>query len=491
MGGGLRVVLTGWSPWRRSRVTRALVLMGRVCRRDWATGWSPCSGSRVTRALVPMGRVCRRDWAMEPGPVDQFPGLGGDIPSVDAFPQPGWTRRRRRPERFRSARYCHSRGWPATVHKTLTGCPCPRTRRLVSSTRSPNHWRHSPPSVADSQLGLPGLESVPSQLAGTELNPAMPMMPFMPMSPMGGGSGPQHGELVAPDAAGLLGGEAVPWLDGVVPQAVGSEFGTAAGGEGLAPMMPFMPMSPMGGGSGLQHGEVVAPDAAGLLGGEAVPWLDGVVPQAVGSEFGTAAGGEGLAPMMPFMPMSPMGAGSGSQHGEVVAPDAAGLLGGQTEPWLDGVVPQAVGSEFGTAPGGEGLVPMMPMMPFLPMGAGAGNERGEVVAPDAAGLLVVRRMPGWMRMRPPRSRRPMTGRPRTSARGSHTSRPTGFRWGRRRNPSQVIPRPGSRERSCRCCPSCLRAGREIDPPMWITPIPTAAPKRSRGRAGTPPAHRTG
>ncbi len=53
----------------------------------------------------------------------------------------------------------------------------------------------------------------------------------------------------------------------------------------------------------------------------------------------------------------PMGAGSGSQQGEVVAPDAAGLLGGEVDPWLDGVAPQTVGSESGTAAGGEGLSP--------------------------------------------------------------------------------------------------------------------------------------
>ncbi len=31
----------------------------------------------------------------------------------------------------------------------------------------------------------------------------------------------------------------------------------------------------------------------------------------------------------------PMGAGTGSERGEVVAPDAAGLLGGEAAPWLD------------------------------------------------------------------------------------------------------------------------------------------------------------
>ncbi|MEU6173676.1 hypothetical protein ABZ832_17360 [Streptantibioticus parmotrematis] len=259
--------------------------------------------------------------------------------------------------------------------------------------------------------GFPGGTNLPDGSAlGAE--------PGMPMMPMGGGSaglGGAGGEVGAPDAAGLLGGDAEPW-DGsaALPDGVsgGAEQGgpglslpgdqVAAGGPAEGGSLSGMPMMPMGGGSaglGGAGGEVGAPDAAGLLGGDAEPWdgsaalPDGVTggaeqggpglslpgdgaagegPSAGGPSFespsfgspslgGPAATGpaaEGASDGMPMMPMGGLGQPGGGDR-EHEHSEASGLLSGTTEPWANSFEggDDSMGSAHGT-PRDEGSLTM-------------------------------------------------------------------------------------------------------------------------------------
>ncbi|MEV6230954.1 hypothetical protein AB0L88_24135 [Saccharopolyspora shandongensis] len=192
-----------------------------------------------------------------------------------------------------------------------------------------------------------------------------------PAVPPGAGGG-QPAAADRPDAAGLLGGETAPWK-GATPPSVGGPSEVPSGaakpeewaappphaqippgiqdpGAGFQPPPAVPPTTPPGAGGG-QPAAADRPDAAGLLGGETAPW-EGVTPPSVGgpSEVPSVAGkpeewaaspenaqvppgvqdsGAGFQP-----PMVPPGAGSGNQPAAADRPDAAGLLGGETEPWL-------------------------------------------------------------------------------------------------------------------------------------------------------------
>ncbi len=69
-------------------------------------------------------------------PSSSFRGLVVTFPPWTPFRRPAWTRCHWDPER--SARYCHSLGWPVTGRRTPTDCPCPTTCPSVGLTPSPN-----------------------------------------------------------------------------------------------------------------------------------------------------------------------------------------------------------------------------------------------------------------------------------------------------------------------------------------------------------------
>ncbi|MER7922931.1 hypothetical protein ABTY96_07290 [Streptomyces sp. NPDC096057] len=125
--------------------------------------------------------------------------------------------------------------------------------------------------------------------------------------------------------------------------------------------MPYMPgMGGSGAGAGGQTAEPT--DASGLLDASADPWDGEEIPggDEVGSELGTAAGGEGLgAAGMPYMPgMGGAGASGAGRDGTNERTDASGLLDPSTEPWTgdDEAGDDEAGSVTGALPG----------VPFLP-----------------------------------------------------------------------------------------------------------------------------
>jgi hypothetical protein len=134
-------------------------------------------------------------------------------------------------------------------------------------------------------------------------------MPYMPgMGGMGAAGGTSG--LERPDAAGLLGGEAEPWNEDAL-EGDGAEAlpGAEAGGPGLD-------------GLPAEDAELAAP---------ATGSVDHSAPEA---EQGAMVGADG----MPFLPgMVAMGAAG--EEGGSERPDAAGLLGAETEAWAEaGVV---------------------------------------------------------------------------------------------------------------------------------------------------------
>ncbi|MFJ9564791.1 hypothetical protein ACIRQQ_32740 [Streptomyces fuscichromogenes] len=144
--------------------------------------------------------------------------------------------------------------------------------------------------------GLSSEALSPSQLATSS---GMPYMPGM------GGSGANGAGLTSEptDASGLLDSSADPWEGEEAPgDEVGSELGTAAGGEGLGTAgMPYLPaMGGMGGASGAgRDGSGERSDASGLLDGSAEPWEG-----ADESESGTDEAGSptGALPGVPYLP---------------------------------------------------------------------------------------------------------------------------------------------------------------------------------------------
>lgn len=125
--------------------------------------------------------------------------------------------------------------------------------------------------------------------------------------------------------------------------------------------MPYMPgMGGSGAGAGGQTAEPT--DASGLLDASADPWDGEEIPggDEVGSELGTAAGGEGLGTAgMPYLPgMGGTGASGAGRDGANERTDASGLLDPSTEPWVgdDETGDDEAGSVTGALPG----------VPFLP-----------------------------------------------------------------------------------------------------------------------------
>ncbi|MBY8886059.1 WXG100 family type VII secretion target [Streptomyces sp. PTM05] len=138
--------------------------------------------------------------------------------------------------------------------------------------------------------------------------------PGMPMMPMGGGSaglGGAGGEVGAPDAAGLLGGDAEPW-DGSAALPDGVSGGAEQGGPGLS--LP---------------GDQAAAGGPGLsMPGDGAA---GDVPSNSATPGESPAAG-GPADGMPMMPMGGLGQPGGGDR-EHERSEASGLLSGTAEPW--------------------------------------------------------------------------------------------------------------------------------------------------------------
>ncbi|MFF7472446.1 WXG100 family type VII secretion target [Streptomyces sp. NPDC008092] len=144
--------------------------------------------------------------------------------------------------------------------------------------------------------------------------------------------------------------------DGLASDALSpSQLATSSG-------MPYMPG--MGGTGANGAGLTSEPtDASGLLDSSADPWEGEEAPgDEVGSELGTAAGGEGLGTAgMPYLPaMGGMGGASGAgRDGAGERTDASGLLDGSTEPW-EGAEEESGDDEAGSLTGA------LPGVPYLP-----------------------------------------------------------------------------------------------------------------------------
>ncbi|USX55507.1 WXG100 family type VII secretion target [Lentzea sp. HUAS12] len=308
------------------------------------------------------------------------------------------------------------------------------------------------PGLGDPHGNVPQLPLKPEDWASSQHNtPSLPGagmpggggMPMMPPGAPGAGTGGGSGAAERPDAAGLIGGEVKPW-EGVdapgvgEPQAIGQVGGTPEdwassqhntpslpgagmpGGGGMPMMPPGAPGAGTGGGSGAAE----RPDAAGLIGGEVEPW-EGVdapgvgEPQAIGQVGGTPEDwassqrnaselpgggmvsggmpGAGIPGGMPMMPPGAPGAGTGGGSGAAERPDAAGLIGGEVEPW-EGVELPGVGDP--DTPGQEKSAPeqwseaspnagspMLPPMPMAPGQGGAASGTGAAERSDASGLV--------------------------------------------------------------------------------------------------------
>ncbi|MEW1773105.1 WXG100 family type VII secretion target [Streptomyces sp. NPDC086777] len=164
--------------------------------------------------------------------------------------------------------------------------------------------------------------------------------------------------------------------------------------DALSPSRPAtssgMPYMPGMGGSGANGAGLTSEptDASGLLDSSADPWEGEEAPgDEVGSELGTAAGGEGLGTAgMPYLPgMGGTGAASGAgRDGAGERTDASGLLDGSSEPW-EGADEETGDDEAGSLTGA------LPGVPYLPgFGATTGTtgradgRTGERVAEPAA-----------------------------------------------------------------------------------------------------------
>ncbi|MDH6630644.1 uncharacterized protein YukE [Streptomyces sp. LBL] len=233
-----------------------------------------------------------------------------------------------------------------------------------------------------------GSEGAPSDASGLLQGDAAPWSGLPSLDSAGdvvggvgsGGPGlhlPQHGPAADGSPIEAAQAEGTP-LEGVpVGQTPSGESGQASAGMGGMPMMPMGGMGGMGAGGG---SEGAPSDASGLLQGDAAPWsglpsLDsaGDVVGGVGSggpglhlpQHGPAADGspiEGAASAepnpaavgMPMMPMSGMGAGSGTSERDHEPSDASGLLFGTAEPWASAPTGEnSPGASHG-APRGEG-----------------------------------------------------------------------------------------------------------------------------------------
>ncbi|MEU3519446.1 WXG100 family type VII secretion target [Streptomyces sp. NPDC006654] len=149
---------------------------------------------------------------------------------------------------------------------------------------------------------------------------------------------------------------------------LGGDLADGLASDALAPSQPAtssgMPYMPGMGGTGANGAGLTAEptDASGLLDSSADPWEGEEAPgDEVGSESGTAAGGEGLGTGgMPYLPgMGGTGGASGAgRDGAGERTDASGLLDGSAEPW-EGA--EESGDDEAGSPTGA-----LPGVPYLP-----------------------------------------------------------------------------------------------------------------------------
>ncbi|HYQ64010.1 hypothetical protein [Actinophytocola sp.] len=201
------------------------------------------------------------------------------------------------------------------------------------------------PNLTAPNLKSPDLADLrpPSGTSGAGLpNLTAPALPLPPR--LGGGAGKGPGG--APKSGGGLSTmDRMPGpksLDGTDPLGSDAKLRDAARRaaevrdprSGGLPMMPGTPGGAGGGARGQQGTD--RPDAAGLLGGEQEPW-QGLEPPDGSGEPSTETEtrpdtAEPWATAPPGMPMAPGTPGAGKDADD--RPDAAGLLGGEQEPWL-------------------------------------------------------------------------------------------------------------------------------------------------------------
>ncbi|MEV6546745.1 WXG100 family type VII secretion target [Streptomyces sp. NPDC051665] len=225
--------------------------------------------------------------------------------------------------------------------------------------------------------GLSADSLAPSQLATSS------GMPYMPG--MGGGMGAGGAGLSSEptDASGLLDASGDPWEGEALTggDEVGSDLGTAAGGEGLTTAgMPYMPGmgGGMGAGGGSRDGVNERTDASGLLDPSTQPW--NADEESGDDEVGSLTG---AAPGVPYLPgMGGMGTAGGGRDGVSERTDASGLLDPSTQPWNadEESGDDEVGSLSGAAPG----VPYLPGFGVLGAAVrGAGNRAAGTSGEDA------------------------------------------------------------------------------------------------------------
>ncbi|MEV0052198.1 hypothetical protein AB0H34_17020 [Saccharopolyspora shandongensis] len=297
------------------------------------------------------------NFAAKPPSVDAPPGTGGanvpKPPSVNAPPGTGGSNAPKPP----------SVSVPPPPGSGGANVPKPPSVNAPPGTggsnvpKPPSVSVPPPPGSGGANVPKPPSVNAPPGTGGSNVPKPVNVPPPVKS---GGGSGTGAGlkppaplNVSAPPGteagAGNPRGNAVkpPVPSGAEWQAPRNGSGTGQSGPGVPP-----PAVPPGAGGG-QPAATDRPDAAGLLGGETAPW-EGVTPPSVGgpSEVPSAAakpeewaappanaqGAPGnQAPGAGFQPpMVPPGAGSGGQPSAADRPDAAGLLGGETEPWLSG-----------------------------------------------------------------------------------------------------------------------------------------------------------
>ncbi|MFI0467154.1 hypothetical protein ACH347_23995 [Saccharopolyspora sp. 5N102] len=299
------------------------------------------------------------NFAAKPPSVDAPPGTGGanvpKPPSVNAPPGTGGANAPKPP----------SVNVPAPPGTGGANGPKPPSVNAPPGTGGANVPKppsvNAPPGTGGANVPKPPSVNVPAPpgTGGKSGGGANVPKPVNVPSPVksGGGSGPGAGlkppaplNVSAPPGAeagaGNPRGNVVkpPVPHGAEWQAPRSASGTGQSGPGVPP-----PAVPPGAGGG-QPAAADRPDSAGLLGGETAPW-EGATPPSVGgpSEVPSAAAkpeewaappanAPGIqAPGAGFQPpMVPPGAGGAGQPSAADRPDSAGLLGGETEPWLSG-----------------------------------------------------------------------------------------------------------------------------------------------------------
>jgi hypothetical protein len=201
-----------------------------------------------------------------------------------------------------------------------------------------------PPNLTAPDLKSPdlsGLRPPPGVGGGAGLpNLTAPALPLPPR--LGGGAGKGPGG-AAKSGGGLSTLDKLPGpksLDGKDPLSDEAKLRDAArrAAEVRDPRgggLPMMPGTPGGAGGGGNQQGADRPDAAGLLGGEREPWQGLELPDGSGepsTETETRPDtAEPWATTPPGMPMAPGTPGAGKDAND--RPDAAGLLGGEREPW--------------------------------------------------------------------------------------------------------------------------------------------------------------